>query len=76
LGCILFGLRKDEVTREWGRLHNKELYGQHYSPSIIRVIKSKRLKLAGNVARMEESRSACRVLVGKPEKKTTWKTEA
>ena len=44
-------------------MHNKELYALYSSPNIIRVIKSKRLRLAGYVARMEERRGACRVLV-------------
>jgi hypothetical protein len=49
------------------RLHNKELYALYSSPSIIRVIKSRRLRWAGHVALMGERRGAYRVLVGKPE---------
>jgi hypothetical protein len=56
-----------EVTEEWRRLHNKELYALYSSPNIIRVIKSKRLRWAGHVARMGERRGAYRALVGKPE---------
>jgi hypothetical protein len=60
----IFGPKRDEVTEEWRRLHNKEL---HASPNIIRVIKSRRLRWAGHVARMGERRAAYRGLVGKPE---------
>ena len=56
-----------EVTGEWRRLHNKELYALYSSPNIIRVIKTRRMRWAGHVARMEERRGAYRVLVGKPE---------
>jgi hypothetical protein len=48
-------------------LHNKELYALHSSPNIIRVVKSRMLRLAGHVARVGESRGAYRILVGKPE---------
>jgi hypothetical protein len=57
----------DEVTGEWRRLYNKELYALYYSPKIIRVIKSRRLRWAGHVARMGKRRGAYRALVGKPE---------
>jgi hypothetical protein len=57
----------DEVTGEWRRLHNKELYALYSSPNIIRVIRLRRLRWAGHVARMGESRGAYRALVGKPE---------
>jgi hypothetical protein len=63
----IFGPKKDEVTGEWRRLHSKELYALYSSPNIIRVIKSRRLRWAGHVARMGEMGSAYRVLVGKPE---------
>jgi hypothetical protein len=63
----IFGPKRDEVTGEWRRLHNKELYAVYSSPSIIRVIKSRRLRWAGHVARMGERRGAYRALVGKPE---------
>jgi hypothetical protein len=62
----IFGPKRDEVTGEWRRLHNKELYAL-YSPNIIRVIKSRRQRWAGHVARMGERRGAYRVLLGKPE---------
>ena len=57
----IFGPRRDEVTEEWRRLHNDELN--------VRVIKSKRMRWAGHVARMGEERGVYRVLVGKPEGK-------
>jgi hypothetical protein len=63
----IFGPKRDEVTGEWRRLHNKELLALYSSPTIIRVIKSRRLRLAGHVARMRERRGAYRALVGKPE---------
>jgi hypothetical protein len=62
-----FGPKRDEVTGEWRRLHNEELYALYSSPNIIRVIKSRTLRWAGHVARMGERRGAYRVLVGKPE---------
>jgi hypothetical protein len=63
----IFGLKRDEVTGEWRRLHNKELYALYSSPGMIRVIKSRRLRWAGYVARMGEHRGAYRDLVGKSE---------
>jgi hypothetical protein len=63
----IFGPKRDEVTGEWRRLHNKELYALYSSPNIIRVVKSRRLRWAGHVARMGETRGAYRALVGKPE---------
>jgi hypothetical protein len=47
----IFGPKRDEVTGEWRRLHNKELYALYSSPNIIRVIKSRRLRWEGHVAR-------------------------
>jgi hypothetical protein len=63
----IFGPKRDEVTGEWRRLHNKELYALYFSLNIIRVMKSRRLRWAGHVARMGERRGAYRGLVGKPE---------
>jgi hypothetical protein len=64
----IFEPNRDEVTREWGRLHNKELYALYSSPNIIRVMKSRRLRWAVHVERMWERRGAYRAAVGKPEK--------
>ena len=63
----LFGPRRDEVTREWRRLHNEELNDLYSSPNIVRVIRSRRMRWAGHMARMGEERGVYRVLVGKPE---------
>jgi len=52
----IFGPRRDEVTGEWRRLHNKELNDLYSSPNIVRVIKSRRMRWAGHVARMGEKR--------------------
>jgi len=65
----IFGPRRDEVTGEWRRLHNEELNDLYSSPNIVRVIKSRRMRWAGHVARMGEKRGVYRVLVGKPEEK-------
>ena len=65
----IFGPRRDEVTGEWRRLHNEELNDLDSSPNIVRVIKSRRMRWAGHVARMGEEREAYTVLVGKPEGK-------
>ena len=63
----IFGPRRDEVTGEWRRLHNEELNDLYSSPNIVRVIKSRRMRWAGYVARMGEERGVYRVLVRKPE---------
>jgi hypothetical protein len=63
----IFGLKRDEVTEEWRKLHNEELHDFYYSPSINRIIKSRRVMWAGHVALMGEKRNAYRLLVGKPE---------
>ena len=65
----VFGPKRDEVTGEWRKLHNEELNGLYCSPNIVRVVKSRRMRWAGHVARMRERRSVYRVLVGKPEGK-------
>ena len=57
----IFGLRKGEITGEWRKLHNVELYALYSSPNIIRSLKSRRLRWAGHVARMGKSRNAWRV---------------
>ena len=68
----IFGLRRDEVTGEWSRLHNEELNDMYSSPNIVRVIKSRRIRRAGHVARMGEERGVYWVLVGKPEGRNQW----
>jgi hypothetical protein len=65
----IFGPKRDEVRGEWRRLHNKELYALYSSPHTIRVIKSKRLRWAGQVARMGKMKGAYRGLAGKPERR-------
>jgi hypothetical protein len=59
----------DEVTGDWRKLHNEELHNLYSSPNIIRMIKSRRMRWAGHVARMEAPRTAYRILVGKAEGK-------
>jgi len=63
----VFGPKRDEVTREWRKLHNEELNNLYSSPNIVRVIKWRRMRRAGHVASMGEGRGVYRVLVGKPE---------
>jgi len=63
----IFGPRRDEVTGEWRRLHNDELNDLYSSPNIVRVIKSRRMRWTGHVARMCGDRGVYRFLVGKPE---------
>jgi hypothetical protein len=65
----IFGPKGDEVTGEWRKLHNEEFRDLYSSPSIIRIIKSRRMRWADHVARMGETRNAYRLLVGKPEGK-------
>jgi hypothetical protein len=66
----IFGPKRDEVTGEWRKLHNEGLNDLYSSPSIIRIIKSWRMRWAGHVTRMGEKRNAYRLLVGKPEGKS------
>jgi hypothetical protein len=66
----IFGLKRDEVTGEWRKLLKEELRDLYSSPSIIRIIKSRRMRWADHVARMGEKRNAYRLLVGKPEGKS------
>jgi hypothetical protein len=65
----IFGPRREEVTGEWRKLLNEELNDLHSSPNIVRVIKSRRMRWVGHVARMGEERGMYRVLVGKPKGK-------
>ena len=63
----VFGPKRDEVTAEWRKLHNEELIDLYFLPKIVRMVKSRRMRWAGHVARMGEGRGVHRVLVGKPE---------
>ena len=65
----IFGTRRDEVTGEWRRLHKEELNDLYSSPNIVRVIKSRRMRWTGHVARMGEEMGLYRVFLGKPEGK-------
>ena len=67
----VFGPKRDEVTGEWRKLHNEELSDLYSLPNIVRVVKSRRMRWAGHVARMGKGRGVHRVLVGKPEGKRT-----
>jgi hypothetical protein len=66
---------KDGVKGGWRKLYNVELHNLYSSPRIIRIIKSRRMRWAGHVARME-GRGMCMILVGRPGKENTRKTEA
>ena len=61
----IFGPRRDGVTGEWRKLHNEAPNDLYRSPNIVRVIKSRRMRWARHVARMEEGRGVHKVLVGK-----------
>jgi hypothetical protein len=65
----IFGPKRDEATGEWRRLHKEELNDLYSSPNINRVIKSRRMRWAGHVARMGGKRGAYRILVGRLEGK-------
>jgi hypothetical protein len=65
----IFGLKRDEVTGGWRKLRNEELHNLYSSPSIIRMIKSRRMRWTGHVARIGERRNGYRILVGMPEGK-------
>ena len=65
----ILGYKRDEVTREWRKLHNEELNNLYSSPNNFRVIKLRRMRWAGNLARMGEKRVVYRILVGIPERK-------
>jgi len=65
----VFGPKRDDVTGEWRKLHNENLGDLYSLPSIVRVVKSRRMRWAGHVARMGEGSGVHRVLVGKPEGK-------
>jgi hypothetical protein len=60
---------RDEMTGEWRKMHNEELNDMYSLPNIVRVVKSRRMRWAGHVARMGRGRGVHRVLVGNPEGK-------
>jgi hypothetical protein len=62
----IFGPKRDEVTGGWRKLHNEELHNLYSSPNIVRIIKPRRMRWAGRVARMLEMRNAYKILAGKP----------
>jgi hypothetical protein len=66
----IFGPKRDEVTGGWRKLHNEELHGLYSSPSIVRVIKARRTRWVGHVARMGEVTDTYNILVGRPEGRT------
>jgi hypothetical protein len=65
----IFGPKRDEMTGDWRELHNEELRNLNSSPSIIRIIKSRRMRWAGHVARIGDKRNVYRLLLRKPEEK-------
>jgi hypothetical protein len=65
----IFGPKRDEVIGDWRKMHSQELHNLYFSPSLIKMIKSRIVRLAKYVARMREKRNAYRVLVGRPEGK-------
>jgi hypothetical protein len=65
----IFGPNREEVTGGWRKQHNEELQNLYSSPSIIRMIKPRRIRWAGHVASMGENSNGYRILVGKPEGK-------
>jgi hypothetical protein len=68
-GGGIFGLKRDEVKGEWRKLLNEDIRDLTSLPVIIRIIKSRRMRWAGHLARIWEKRNACRLLVRKPEGK-------
>jgi hypothetical protein len=67
----IFGPKRDE-DGSWRKLHNDELHILYSSPNIVRVIKLRRMRWAGHVARMGEGRSVYRVLFGRPKARDHW----
>jgi hypothetical protein len=72
----IFEPKRDQVTGEWRKFHNEELHILYSFPNIIRQIKSRRMRWAGHVARMEKERNVYKVFGGKARaKETTCKTK-
>jgi len=65
----IYGPKQGDMAGEWRRLHNKELHGLYDSPDVVRIMKSRRLRWAGHVARMGEKRRLYSIVVGKPDGK-------
>ena len=73
----IFGPKREDVTGEWREVHNEELNDLYSSPSIVRMIKSRRKRWAVHLARMGDRRGVCMVFVGETcGKETTWETQA
>jgi hypothetical protein len=64
----IFGPKRDEVTGGWRKLHNEELHNLYSSPNIITMVKSRRMRSAGYIARLRKKRNANRIVVGTPER--------
>jgi hypothetical protein len=65
----IFGPKRHVVTGGWRKLSNEEFHNLYSSPSIIRIIKTRRMRWAGHLAQVWENRNACRILLGKPEER-------
>jgi hypothetical protein len=63
----IFGPKRKELAGHWRRLHNEEPHKLYASPNIVRVIKSRRMRWVGHIARLGEMRNVCSVFVGTPE---------
>jgi hypothetical protein len=72
----IFGSKRDEVTREWRKLHNVELTVLYSSPNVIQMVKLRRMRWTGHVALVWERRRVYRVWVGKPEGMKCWETQS
>jgi hypothetical protein len=70
----IYGPNKDEIIGGWGKLNNEELHNLYFTPILNRMIKSRRMRWSGHVARRGEKMNAYSNLVGKPEE-TAWKTD-
>jgi hypothetical protein len=68
----IFGPKRDEVTGGWRKLNNEELHGLYSSPSIVRVIKARRMRWAGHVAQGVGEGCAYNIMVGRPEGRNHW----
>jgi hypothetical protein len=70
-----FGPKRDEMTGVWRKLHNEEFRNLYSSPSIIRMIKSRRIRWVQHVAQMGDMKNAYRILVRKPKEGDHWKDQ-